>query len=359
MNFNGAVYQRIDESGKTRSLVYDIDAKSNNQLFITLAPIPCRNLPIYPSSNDIPIVSLDIAKKFINEKMIDSSFHVLKHGVTGYAKNVPYFYIHTHENEDSHDEDNTFILESTSKLHNFHRAKNIAEYLKQYTIFAYNHKKTEYFNEDNFIIKEDYQYKIDDLSSAKKLKFNNIFFDMSDKKNPKLIVTHKDMIQKLLYHLDVILLNETYNKYIFENPYISIYDFRRTPNSQIFLSSDSLERWHTSQTINPYKVTSLDITSSRTDPFFIRLNMSSIYVLIQNPANPTLENALRIGYEWKLSTKNIGPQVGTDNVSNISYIMFSLLEGKHPKKIKKSDDNLYIPILDYNDGTYGAILNFS
>lgn len=269
----------------------------------------------------------------------------------------------------------TYSLEhhKSSKLEEFRRMKKLGEYLKEYTLFLYASVGKDEFNDELFEIVEDHKYEIGE--HVKKLSFKSSFFT----KDNKLIVPNEETKKNLLSYLNVELLNDTAGvlstRCVLKPKYESAIDFSHNDDQYVFTSRESLQKWYSEiayekqmgEDLSPYRIPKRSIDSQRTHPYYLSLVNLSTYLsdkkighdsdvfLVQNPSNPTLENALAICAYWEREGKVPIDLDGLPPVVNHSYVLVSVYSEQKVKEMFVSRGKPFF-ILDYENNTYGAIL---
>lgn len=365
--FDDALLQYIDNHGKTRMLIYELDGE---RISLVTSPVPPLDLP---ETKDVVETSIETALKFIKQKGLKITFQDgnRQQGIQGIwvetseeNPSIYFGYIPTHigkkslKNVEFTGKNDPIRTDASSDLTRFRSGRKIAEFLKQYTLFTYANDP-ENFGEDSFIVVEDHHYDIASLN--KRLILDNpVMYE-----NGKLIVPSEETIKRLISFLKVSLINDTpgvlsmKTSSTIENFYQSISDFRSTENQLVFMGKNGLMRWrHEQFKMNHNTLVSHSANSDVSEPYFYRnpkIRRDQL-MIVQNVVDGSLNNALAVGWKWLKDRVNIGYRPDIPNmVDDISYAVYD--EMGEIEKIKRVTKEM-ISLILYENDTYAALLFF-
>ena len=382
--FDKVKSQYIDDTGKTRMLVYE------NGLCLMTSPLPPLDKPIDKNINP---VDTNTAIDFIESNglcitMQDGDVYDKK--IQGlwveprHTKNIgiSYGYIpvivenalkKTKSNSNlvcSQDTKNTYIdftpvflndplrTDDESELQKYRRTRKIAEFLKEYTLFQYS-LDPKGFGKDTFIVNPKHEYNIQSLNK-RLIEGTPVMYQKG-----KLIVPSDKVRNHLINYLRVQLINNysevmSYSeRVIVKNYYRTLSDFRKVPNQFVFIDERSLLMWKYDKGQNMNRGLISSSTKSGWEPYFYRnYNIERGRLsIIQNVRDGTLERALGVGENWEENRINSGYEYNKlIDPESISYVVYTE-EGKK-KEIKNKENSLEIKVMKYYDDTYASLLFF-
>lgn len=204
-----------------------------------------------------------------------------------------------------------------SNLNIFHKNKQIAEYLKVYTLIIFA-KKNGHLSKKDFIVRPNHVYDIEILNN-KFIPNNDVMFE-----NNRLIIPSKDIRRKLLFSIKVQTLNnpklieEYKNRTTIITSFNNIYDFLFREKQLIFLSYNDITSWINIKQSQTEINNTYDSNSER--PSFFEIDIDGIvrYGIFQNVYNHSLERALYVSYIW--NKKNINMGFNSPKISDIKDI---------------------------------------
>lgn len=314
--------QFLDKQGKTRILVMD------NKLTLYVEPsciikneeVKCSELSDIQSYDDIPLIELSEAKKFMEEHNYEinrfrSEFDNVK-GVFIDGEKIGFYIPLTPFNIgdiiDEYDvrfEPDPLLSFGNSKLSEEMRNMRIANLLKQYTLFEYSHRLNENrgdMSEDDFVIIGNHEYDVSKIGN-KFERYNSHLYS-----NKKLIVPSKGTLERLLYFLPVMIINDidfikTYHKLTYiPNMYTTLFDFKDDHNERIFTSKNDLIEWSMSKP--PNKVFDTERVGIKTAYLYRNPYISDKIMICQPVVNDihNIKRAFNVARIWKEYKYNSG-----------------------------------------------------
>ena len=353
--------QYIDDSGKSRALIYNYKGTS---LSLVTSPLPPFNIPIIKK---ISKVEINQAISFINEmKMEIKEQYIEKDVLKGLwldsnIKGLYYAYIPIKdetplENVEKTTETCPISLEGRSALEKYRENKKIAVYLKNYTLYMYAIKGE--LQERDFIVIKDHVYDIEKLNKRLFIDGNDVMF-MKD----KLIVPSTNTIRKLLSYLQTNILNNKTSvidikyKLTIDEHYQSLSDFRSPENQLVFLNKSGLMKWKETKDVERLKITGIIDYETR-EPYFYRnpFAIGEQIMIVQNVNKEDLDTAITVSYKWMKDKVNIGykPEI-LENIKSISYKIYDV--NGNVEEIKRETIE-FAPIIKYEDDKYASLLFF-
>lgn len=344
-----ATGQVIDFNGKTFGLSF-----GNVTLFVSpMAPLPIKML------DNIHSVSLKNAKSFIQLNSINiKGLSPDRKGLFLDLSSFDESYIPL---EEPWDEDLPIINSSLylllsdqeSKLKIYQRNRRIAQYLKEYSLLIYSTHNS--ISKKNFIVDKNYEYDYDSLDKI--LDINNPTL----MRGGKLIVTSKEIRDKLIYYAKTTAYNDPNIKNVYKNKsaminyYASTSDFTSRRDQLVFLGTETLVHW-IEYTTNIQKndiVNDFDY-EMREGPYFYRnyRTTGDNIVMIQNVYEGELERAIYVVKIWKERGINMGFWVPKASEEDTNNILILKQDGK--EQIGRGE----FEVAEYPDGKYAAVLKF-
>jgi hypothetical protein len=346
--WKGISYQYIDSYGKVRMLLYQ------NSIPVFVFPMHPIAVPCLSYIDSIKPIKMEVANSFaksynLSIKRYDKGFMMTNEHFIGY---IP---IEEFENEKSGVFQKIPLFLETkneSRLDVYRQHKKIAMLLQQHTLYLYSlHPET--FSRDLFVIRPDYDYDIELLDKI--MDKESSLYD----ENGKLIVTSKEMLDKLFIYLETRLLNDRYSVLRFyenstvEKYYQSIKDFHFDENQYIIKDIRNYADWVELKKRKPYLIrTHVDLKTE--DPYFYRnaiIKKDAIFIL-QNVKDGNMEIALYISVMWLKEKINMGanPQMNTQKIDPTFFIAYSE-EGD----VLEGSDRTAPPLI-YKNGKYIALM---
>ena len=323
---NSADSQFIDESGKTRMLIF-------GNVTMYTSPLPPFSKPLANSPiNTTKEGALDFIEnlKFRDQvKIIYQDGIPQEKQIQGIWLDFPlltqcYIPIEPEDNNEIPDIPYTpeallppLIFEKESELSDFRRDKRIAMVLKQHILFLFamtsrNMEKLK--TDDNFLaslIKVSPDF---DAASVSKLQIldinNNLLFQKG-----KLIVPTESLKSKLVSFLKTKLmidqdsvLNFSTKKVLDESVFSSISDFRNKEDQILFMDRASLKEWNDNRDELGNNIVKNKIDEKTLEPYFYKnVNIfNGSLVIIQNVEGESIQNAVAVSKKWKHDKINIG-----------------------------------------------------
>lgn len=368
--FSGAISQYIDDNGKARMVNYKV---KGGILSLMTSPIPPLNLP---NEREVLRTTKENAIKFVKDRKLQiSSQDGSKDSIKGlwvemqeenseiYYGYIPILSSKPIENVEFAEETKLPPLEvktevQESELQVFRRNRKIAEFLKKYTLYTYALHPEE-FDRSWFVVDPDHTYDIESLD--KKLTQNDVMYD----EDGYLIVQSDEIADRLMGYLNICLANDRpgvlnlAGKSKIEDYYQTVSDFRSAPNQLIFTSENGVLRWKRELArAERDRTVSQNLHPGSSEPYFYKtpkINKGALHI-IQNVKDGSLENAKAVSYKWIKDRVNIGYSPDKtalpENISSVSYTN----NGPVPGGKRKGETEEFVPVIFYEDGSYGAIL---
>ena len=320
--------QGLDSYGKTRYLLI---SNENDLLLIFTSPLQPYSVPIMKDTELNYVNKLDIIKKFLKDlKYNISNLQVVPGNIKEYILMHNNIEIRISSDENISNsvnelENNCIIHNTESEYNKYLHYKKISHYIQQYMfwLFAKEEQTIENFFTNKTILIPDYDFKT----------IPSINFTMDDSngilKNGKLIITSKEMIDKLTFILKLNLTRNTklvewYNKETkINNYYVSTDGFKKMYNENITYGESGLQLY-----VNNFGksvVASNFILHERTNEYFFinKLIRNLVFLAINTDS---LENAKLTCNLWvsqhSLNVKNIGvyTYINENNISLINNV---------------------------------------
>lgn len=397
--FEGAIAQYIDANGKTRLLNYK---QSGRTVSLMTSPLPPFDLPSTTIIRNTPIA---IASAFIKEKNLEvvrqtllspsndndsegqgqgeqplpqssQSTPIIK-GLWVASKEsispVYYAYIPIQPSTpipgvEFADENTRNPLQPSERdtnislLEEFRRNRKTADYLKQYTLYAYS-LNPETFGENSFEVIDGYTYDLEAIN--RRLSSSN---DVMFNRRGQLKVPSIEVRDKLLNYLKVQLITDSPTVLDYslrtniDDYYQSIYDFRTSNSQLVFINKESLMRWKLetlSQTSR--NVVGKKLLPEAIEPYYYRntnLRRNRL-AIIQNVRGGDLKDALEVSKGWINDQLNMGYSVNSSiDPATAHYVEYSEDALNEPPVThgNRKGNELLGSVIKYSNGTYGALL---
>lgn len=367
--FEGAISQYIDANGKTRMLNYRHNGRT---VSLMTSPLPPFDLPSPATIKEAPI---DIVSDFMKtkglevvrqDKVKDTEDTIKGVWVTLEEQSPPIYYgyipVQSSQaipNVDFADENtrDPLRVNGVSELEEYRHNRKTADYLKNYTLYAYS-LDPDNFGEDSFEVIPDYTYDLEAIN--KRLNDNPIMFT----NDGRLKVPSEEVKRKLLSYLKVQLATDAptvmnyKNRTNIDDYYQSIYDFRTSNSQLVFINKESLMRWK-QETI---RQTSVNVVGHRlvedaVEPYYYRNSnvRRNRLAIVQNVEGGELKLALSVAGKWVSEQINLGYRangIETDP-STVQYTVYS--ENDRAETHNKNKP-LGGSVIQYPSGGYGALL---
>ena len=328
--------QIIDGAGKLRAVVTD------NGVIVALPPSPPLPLKILPQvlptgmKNGTPIANIKLVLEFIksNDLTVDGNYidDTMK-GLVVHDDNSTYFLPYTGRDvflDNLPDATLPFNISfptqlQVSLLNKYIKTRKIADYLRQYIIYAFSRYIHEEINknvkDDNLSISNIPQQYIENFEKnniiVKQIDYYKIYIpvtfntDIDIFENGQLIVSNEIIMDKLIYYLKTILnlSNEYVATFIDHHNSLMNYaqehaDFTHKNREVIFLNIQSFARWVREKSSFPTLHLATNIQHAQiTLPYFLKALDDKIFI-IQNV--PSLRVGININKYWTNYSINIG-----------------------------------------------------
>jgi hypothetical protein len=369
--FDDVESQVIDSRGKTIALNYNIrsDGLIPGRINLTLftSPLPPYNVD-EDRSGKVYSVSIGDALTFINNRglVLESQDGVVESIQGLWVKprddmpGIYYGYIPIIEHVSLKNvpfseptRNDPYRTDPESELTQYRDQVRLAEILKEYVLFTYA-LDPDNFDESSIVVIPKYKYDLRLLSKRLYKDGNNVMYS-----GGKLIASSDELKQKLLSYLEVQVFNDVNgvkamkNKKTLVNYYQSISDFRNVPGQIIFTNLDGLNKWRGRDRKDIEVMTETNVTTR--EPYFFKTKKiaNDALFIIQNVKDGDLERAIYVGRKWHEDHTNTGFDSPKDDKNN-SYTLYNAGAGE--KEIVKRGTNVAIPIFQYSNKNYAAIL---
>lgn len=361
--FKNVTSQYIDDNGKTRMLRY------SNGVCLMTSPLPPLNVP---TDREINSVSISDAQKFISLRKLRviSQDGNPEDGIQGLwieptiqNSGIYYGYIPTSVGKSLSGIDfvpptmnDPLRTDDVSDLQDMYRLQKLADFLKQYTLFAYSLNPDD-FDRKSFVVDPKHEYDIESLEK-RLIPDTPVMF-----RKGKLIVPTKETATRLMSFLKVSLLNDTKgvmsyaNRTIVKDYYKSLSDFRKSPEQLIFMTYVSILRWKFEKSRRAVTATVVShLQPDAFEPYFyhnINIDKGKVY-LVQNVEDQNLERALSVCEKWAEDRINPGYRYEVQtSIDKLTYIVYTE-EGKGSEVSKTNSQKL--KVIEYPGGGYAALL---
>jgi hypothetical protein len=347
--------QIIDSYGKLRQLTLHFQGK-----LITLFTEPIQPLPAnLDTDNMIYPVDIKTGQQFssntnmtITEQVIENGKVVELLGIIGNVNvSIPIKKSNPITDLKISSSRKNYFVQSESYLSIYNKNEKFARYITEYLYWIFSiyiselDEKTEVnenilnsFSQEKFILDEKHIYNI--IPENFSLQNNDII------KNQKIIVTSKEMIQKLMYVLKLKTIrdiNELINykdKINIHKYYNNISDFKQNNKQIILYGDDSVYNWILNSTSLNILRNNIDITTN-SSYFFRNPTISTSILLAQN--TDTIYKAIDISQTWVKNKYNKG--IFAENIPiQIPYTLYAYQNSKNIKRhnIKGGNENIII-----------------
>ena len=237
-----------------------------------------------------------------------------------------------------------------SELCEILRKKKIANYLMTYSLYLYSQDPGS-FSLNSFVVDEKHDYDIESL--RKKLDSKNSVMW----RGSKLIVPSEEARKRLYAYVFVYLTNdrktvqEFKNRKLVPNNYISLQDFRKSPDQIVFSDIESLMNWKKEEKVLEFsRKVFLTYQDSELAYFYRNPSFPSPYnsriAICQNVKDGDLETATAVCEKWSKDRLNPGFDPG---MKSSDPVMIFSEDGK------QSGKKSHLIVLEKN-GKYSALL---
>lgn len=250
---------------------------------------------------------------------------------------------------------------TSSELKEFLFYKKLTSYLLQFTYLEYSLNPKKFDNpNDVYIVIPEHSYNFNSQTAT-----DNIFprtLEIGDPRfysNGRLIVPSEDIKERLVYNLQIQLLNNPIPIVNFaldnrvRNKYQSIFDFRKAQHQLIFMSRESLVEWK-NQEKNDEHILQLKLAPpEETQPYFYQNSEINAGrpVIIQNNEGGIIQDAITISRMWTRSRINIGNDFDLATGTNEGFT-YRIYEESKGFDFEDGEGML----IQYPDGRCGSIL---
>lgn len=363
--FDGVTAQYVDENGKVRALVY-------SSITLFTSPLPPSDLRVIREIESLPVVSVNEARRFARAKNLEVESQDVVRGETEglwvkpNVANSPIYYGYVPVKPVKVLKDleevrkDPLRTDDNSKLSDMRRDRKLASVLKQYVLWEYS-QDPEGFSEDSFTVDADHVYDLRKVGN--KFSFNDTIYDTEQLAGVrKIIVPTEDVRGRLMYHLQVSLLNDRAgvmamkNKKSLEGMYQNISDFRTRDEEIIFSNVANIVRWKFDFDRNQRNNSVMyRFLPEFKEPYFyrnIKIKKGKL-VIIQNVEKGELDTAIAVSEKWKKDRVNIGYSPEKPD-TDTSYNIYT--ETGLSNTVRRKKDGV-VDIVEYENGQYGALLS--
>lgn len=367
--FEGAISQYIDANGKTRMLNYRHNGRT---VALMTSPLPPFDLPSSLTIKEAPIA---IVSDFMKSKGLevvrqdrakDTDDTIKGLWVTVDEQNPPIYFAYIPiqpsraiPNVEFADENtrDPLRVSGESELQEYRRNRKTADYLKNYTLYAYS-RDPENFGEDSFEVVPDYTYDLEAIN--RRLNDTPVMFT----NDGRLKVPSEEVKRKLMSYLKVQLATDAptvldyKNKTNIDDYYQTIYDFRTTTSQLVFINKESLMRWkQEADRQSLVNIVGHRLVEDAVEPYYYRNSTvrRNRLAIVQNVENGDLKTALAVAGKWIAEQINLGYRANGTEVdpSTVQYTVYS--EGAEAVIHNKSKA-LSGSVIQYQSDKYGALL---
>jgi hypothetical protein len=335
MNFTGVKSQCIDSKGKCLILNFK---KISLVVWPPYAPID--TLPAVDTYNKVSIAE---AKTFASERGMNIQKNEVDLSING-------LYLSRQDDNRIYFVPLEYTSFDNSVMTNMRQCRNIANYLKSYSVFEWSYDPGN-FSLDNYIINKGHQYDLDRLQ-GKLLRHNDIMY-----KNKKLIVLSAEMAKRLYQY--VLIQSHKYSEetlvQLYQNKkyvdgYVDNPDNYDNENCAIFTEKSYAFIWKLLNIQNVHKVMHNIYPKEITEPYLISMShiLNGKICLVQNIKDGDKNTAIDLCQIWADHKINAGYYHKTNNTSKLCNVYDAdkmVQSSNQPYHIILVADNVYAALL--------------